>query len=431
MTVNHNHTKYQSRLEFIQQLLVDHLGLASNDLQQIKITPIQYDPDCPFKYNNFVYHIVLADDTLRSPVKNADGGHELQQPGCVDIPAGMHQETRVQNEVAILALAADALRHINPPVVPRVFGWSRAGYNQAGWILQELMPGIPMGEAFDEAMSLDQKKEILAQMAGLLKALQDYALPESIRGFGGVIFDDRGAIVSGPMTTVGAGPWDDLEDFYRGSLRMALTKADENPYLQGWHREGVRERIDSFIEHGLPSLFAHFLTKQDKSIVHADFTPDNLLYDPITRRITALLDYDFACILHPAYEFFRSFDSNGGRLTGWSGDTTLQEALRNAQLTGQFLSPLPAPEGSDNSLVVDWEVAQAWEEELQKMDVRRPSTIPGIEKLADIDDVLGCLVPWRLCNKDFLSMNRDEDQRMAVRRMSEKRLVSLLDHLGF
>ncbi|KAF7922733.1 hypothetical protein BELL_0080g00300 [Botrytis elliptica] len=415
MAANHNHAKYQSRLDYIQQLLVDHLRLPSNDLQQIKITPIQYEPDCPFKYNNFVYRLVLPGDTLGGPV-NVDGGHKLQQPECVDIPV-------------------DALCYINPPIVPRIFGWGGAGCKHVGWILQELMPGIPIGEAFGGAMSLDQKRGILAQMAGLLKALQDYPLPKSIHGFGGATFNDSGAIVSGPMTSVGAGPWDNFEDCYRGRLKVALTKADKNPYLQGWHVNGIRERIDAFIEHGLPSLFSHFPTKQDKSIIHADFTPDNLLYDPTTGRITALLDYDFASILHPAYEFFRSFGSNGGQFLGWSGDTTPQEiaaeALRNAKLTGQFPSPLPAPGVFDNGPVIDWEVAQAWEEELQKMDVKRRSNIPGIEKLADIDEILGALVLWRLCNEDFLSMNQDEDQRMALRRMSEEKLVGLLDHLGF
>ena len=164
---------------------------------------------------------MLPGNTLGGPV-NADGGHKLRQPGHVNIPAdtrefimrlsnpnaeGMPQETRVQNEVAILALATDALRHVNPPVVPRVFGWGSAGRNHVGCILQELMPGIPIGEAFSGAMSLDQKKGTLAQMAGLLKALQDYSLPRSIYGFGGAMFDDSGAIVSGPITSVGTGSY--------------------------------------------------------------------------------------------------------------------------------------------------------------------------------------------------------------------------------
>lgn len=74
----------------------------------------------------------------------------------------MHQETRVQNEVGILTLASAALCHIKPNVVPRVFGWSGATHDYLGWILEELMPGAPLAEAFDKTMSLGQKKGILA-----------------------------------------------------------------------------------------------------------------------------------------------------------------------------------------------------------------------------------------------------------------------------
>ena len=76
----------------------------------------------------------------------------------------MHHETRVQNEVGILTLASAALRHINPTVVPRIFGWGSASCEHLGWILEELMPGAPLAEVFSETMSLDQKKGILAQM---------------------------------------------------------------------------------------------------------------------------------------------------------------------------------------------------------------------------------------------------------------------------
>lgn len=78
------------------------------------------------------------------------------------------------------------------------------------------------------------------------------------------------------------------------------------------------------------------------------------------------------------------------------------ERLRQAKLTGNFLSPLPARlESQDGGLAVDWELAQAWEAELEKLDVKRPSTIPGIDKLADADEILGSLVPWRLTNEVF------------------------------
>ena len=162
--------------------------------------------------------------------EDTDEGRDFEKPlGYVPILAGtrefilrlsnpeaegMHQESRVQNEVATLALASAALHHIKPIVVPRIFGWGGASHEKLGWILQELMPGVPLAEDFSETMSLDQKKGILAQMAVMLKALQDFPLPESIEGWGGLTFKDSGAIVSAPMTSVGAGPWSSLQDSY-------------------------------------------------------------------------------------------------------------------------------------------------------------------------------------------------------------------------
>ncbi|KAM3155009.1 hypothetical protein ABEW05_004469 [Botrytis cinerea] len=214
-----------------------------------------------------------------------------------------HQETRVQNEVAILSLARDTPSHINLPVVPRVLGWGSASRNHTGWILQELMPVI-------------QKQRAL-----FLKALQDYQLPESIHNFGGAYFDSNSAMVSGPMKTAGAGPWDSLEKSCRECLKAALAKTDKNLYI----RTGKKTVFESVL---MPSLRMDF--------------PENLLYDPATYRVTALLDYDFANILHPAHEFFQSFGTSGGQFLGWSRDKEA-EVLRTSQLTGLFPSPLPSP----------------------------------------------------------------------------------------
>ncbi|KAF7872863.1 uncharacterized protein EAF02_008934 [Botrytis sinoallii] len=126
----------------------------------------------------------------------------------------------------------------------------------------------------------------------------------------------------------------------------------------------------------------------------------------------------------------QSFGSSGSQFLDWSGDKEA-EVLRTFKLTGVFLSPLPSQLSSHNDPAIDWEVAQAWEEALQKIDVKRPSNIPGIDILANHDQLLDALVPWGLANEDFLNMNRDENQRMALRRMEEKTLTDLLGHLGF
>ncbi|KAJ8123469.1 hypothetical protein ONZ43_g592 [Nemania bipapillata] len=328
-TVSHNHANYQGRLAFIQQLLVDQLGLSAKDLERAKVIPIQYDPDCPFKYNNFVYRIELP-FTVASDVNNVDGdkGRRLKQPGCVPIPSdmqifilrlsnpdaeGMNAATRIENEVAIINLSSSALGHLEPNVVPRVFGWESAKSSQ-GWILQELMPGVPVDETFG-SMDLGKKRRILAQMVTLLKALQRFPLPESLTAWGGAAFD----------------------------------------------------------------------------------ATNNLLFDPDSGRITALLDYDFASILHPI----------------------------NAKLNG---FPTPLPETTEGG--IQWDLAKVWEDELEKQDVKRPSIMQGIDKVADVDAVLRAVLPWHITNLDFLQMQPDGATEY-FRKRGEEKLIMLLDYMGF
>ncbi|KAI0911027.1 hypothetical protein F4823DRAFT_587819 [Ustulina deusta] len=428
--MTHNHTNFQARLDFVQRVLSEHLALQVD----AQITPLQYDPECPFKYNNFVYHIKLP-----SPINFSNATKDpVLQPGCVSIPngtkefimrlsnpdaEGMSPETRVENEVAMISLAAAALKSFQPPVVPSVYAWgSAATETSQGWVIQQLMPGESVDESFD-SMTLEQKKVILSQKAALLKALQDYQLPDSITGYGGVTYAEDGRIISAAMTSVGAGPWPTYESSFKGRLEVALQRADANPYIQGWHANGIRERIDNFVQHGLPSQFRS-LQAQDKSIVHADFTTNNLLFDPASLRITALIDYDFSCIMHPSYEFLRSFDGAGGQFRGWSGDeASEQAALRNAKLHG-FPSLLPPTTG------IDWEVAKAWEDELERLHVKRPRTIEGIDKVADVDTVLRTILPWRVSNSDILRL-QSEKVIMKCKEENEQQLIGLLERLGF
>ncbi|KAI1499764.1 kinase-like domain-containing protein [Biscogniauxia marginata] len=430
--MTHNHANYQARLGFVQRLLCEQFNLKAD----ANIVPIQYDPGCPFKYNNFVYHI-----TLPLPITSDHATKdEARQPGCDPIldgtkqfiirltnpdAEGMNPQTRVENEVAMINLAADALRCFQPSVVPSVYAWGSAATKASGWIVQELMPGKSVDESF-ASMDLQQKKLILSQMAKLLKALQDYQLPESITGFGGVTFDENGRVVSAAMTSVGAGPWPSYESSFKGRLEVALQRAEANPYIRGWHANGIRDRLDAFVKHGILSQFKSLETAQDKAIVHADFTTNNLLFDASTHRITALIDYDFACIMHPSYEFLRSFDGAGGQFRGWSGDEAgEQAALRKAKLHG---FPSPLPQSTEDG--VNWEIAKAWEDELEKLDVKRPATIVGVDKVADVDTILRTILPWRVSNSDILRM-QSEKVIMKCKEENETQLVQLLERLGF
>ncbi|KAF2763253.1 hypothetical protein EJ05DRAFT_506868 [Pseudovirgaria hyperparasitica] len=434
MSTNHNHMGYQARIDFVQSLLREELGVNSD----AEITPILYDPEFPFRYNNFVYRITLCEPTSSDQGRKYGVSH---RPGCVSIPdgtknlivrlanpnaEGMHHETRIENEVAIISLAASALRDFQPHVVPSIYAWgSAAAKSSFGWTIQELMPGTSLDELFP-SMELPQKREVFAQMARLLKGLQDYQLPETITAFGGVTFDKDGKIVSAVMPTVGKGPWPSYEASFRGRIEEEFREVDENPHVQGWRGEGIRDRLDAFVERGLSAQFESLETKQDKSIVHADFNPSNLLIDPSTLRITGLIDYDFSSILHPSYEYLRSFLGAGGQFRGWCGEEGgEQAALTEARLHG---FPSPLPQSTENG--VDWEAARVLDEELEKLDVRRPKTIKGIEKVADVDTILRTIVPWRLSNPDILQ-RQSEEVIKKCRRENEEQLKRLLDYLGF
>jgi hypothetical protein len=255
-------------------------------LKRVDITPIQYDPDFPYKYNNFVYRVSLPDPL---PEKREIGS---QQPGTCAVPEGsqhfilrltnrgaedMNPETRVENEVAIISLAATALRSFEPHIVPSVYGWGSAASESAqGWILEEMMPGAPVDETFDNA-PLEEKKDILNQIATILRALQSFQIPGSVTNFGGLTFGDSGKIVSAAMTTVGSGPWSTYEEYFHDEVKSALQKADKNPYIKGWHANGVRQRLEAFLESGIAAQFKCLENKNDRTIVHGDFSKCRLV----------------------------------------------------------------------------------------------------------------------------------------------------------
>ncbi len=82
------------------------------------------------------------------------------------------------------------------------------------------------------------------------------------------------------------------------------------------------------------------------------------------------------------------FDGLTGQFRGWSGSDTDEDAvLRKAKLSGRFPSPLPP-----NSDEISWDVAKMWEDELEQLQVKRPSTIEGIDGVADVDAILRAIL---------------------------------------
>jgi hypothetical protein len=187
--LNMNHSEYNQRLNYVRTTLRQRYGL-----EPVAIEPIDYDPECPFPYNNFIYRVEL-------PQPNQGAKDAEAQPGTSPMPensqylvmrlnnaaAGLNDQNRIQNEVASMALAREALRPRH--LVPMVYGWQSGDHGQ-GWILMEHMPGNPLDVAFD-AMSTDEQRIGLQQLATILRDLHQVSLPKTTQEFGGLCFDSE------------------------------------------------------------------------------------------------------------------------------------------------------------------------------------------------------------------------------------------------
>ena len=62
--------------------------------------------------------------------------------------------------------------------------------------------------------------------------------------------------------------------------------------------------------------------------------------------------------------------------------------------------------------------------------MKRPRTMKGIEKVADVDGVVRSILPWRVHNSDIVRL-QSEDAILKCRNDNEAQLSKLLDHLGY
>lgn len=115
--------------------------------------------------------------------------------------ANLNDEVVVQSEVASMALARNALQSL--PIIPSVYDWSPA-VSGRGWILMEFMPGVPLSEDLFGKLDKDAQKSIVEQLAHILGLFQNYTVPDSIRGYGGLCFAKDGSIITGPTPIHGS-----------------------------------------------------------------------------------------------------------------------------------------------------------------------------------------------------------------------------------
>jgi len=167
----------------------------------------------------------------------------------------LNQAVRIPNSVAAMTIGREALAGFMPCIVPVVYAW-HAAVNGSGWIIEEYMPGA--GQRWiTHHKSPENQRIILSQMADILKAIQNFKLPTTVQGYGGLGFDEQGNVVNKAMVVEPYnGPFPSVTAQYHGMLTSALSDCDRSPVSQGWQRNGLRDRINNFIAHGIDELIS-------------------------------------------------------------------------------------------------------------------------------------------------------------------------------
>lgn len=354
--------------------------------------------------NNHVYIIQLV-QPLDSELPIA----EASQPFVCPVPAGTSQlvmripkldnnvndTIRIRNEVAFLHLAREALSAVDSTVVPRVFTWrdGRDTRNDdsrcASYILEEFKKGESLSAKELEALSDEAKASISSQLARVVAAWQSFELPSSIRGYGGITFDDSGEFSSTSIIFGTGGPFNTYAAYLKSTILWQLRNSERVPAINGWRTmpdaPGLRARIDAFIDRGLDDLLAR-VPHYKMSLVHGDLSEyiknnkkaranshialPNLLFNRAENKLTAILDFDFGHIGIPLTEFLYSFPEFNGLLGGAADEA---DGVRELVLGQPLAHPLP-----------EKDIGNIWQKALLDCGALTPSTMDGADLVSNI-----------------------------------------------
>ncbi|KAK0757845.1 hypothetical protein N5P37_009137 [Trichoderma harzianum] len=427
-----NHEQYNQRIDFVKSLL------QLNALEAKSIDPIEYEMDCPFPYNNFIYHVTL-ESPITGPINIKSSESDKAQPGTVPFPAhstsllvrlsnsdprtGLNNNNRVENEVAFMALARQALAKTKyNHIIPDVYSWAGTNSDPA-FTMQQYMPGTIPAKTF-ETLSLEDKAIVLGQMADILALLQQFDIPKTVEMFGGLKFDEHGNVTSGQMSLFKGEPSATYKDFIRSIFKMKLQEADENPVIVGWEENGLRAKLDKFIDHQLDETLKDY-GQVRRVLIHGDFTTNNILFDANTLQMTALLDFDFSYVATAAEEFlgFSFGNISGGKLPG-PFETGAHLSLRKAMLSG-FTTPFVNADASETQ----WGVAAAWDKELVRAGAAKLATIPHFEDIADLYWLQDKISPFEL-DSPVMRRRKTAEQLRSIRNETEEMIVKFLERFN-
>ncbi|KAJ3095849.1 hypothetical protein HK100_005713, partial [Physocladia obscura] len=302
--------------------------------------------------NNFVFDLTLESGT--SMILRIAKPDEL-----------LPLKVRLENQVAAMRLVAST----TDIPVPRVI---------ACWIHDE--------DTAEEAafMIVEKMNGGLAEVIAKLQSIKT-------TWYGGFAVGPDDSVVAGPSVFGGIGPFESVGEYYSAKLSDAFQFAKKNPLLQGYKDAPFdsRARIQKLIGSSLD----HFFSESDVSpvFIHGDMHLGNVLIDPETKSITALLDFEFASS-SPASE---EFEMGGmvGYQTGPLSETTEPAQIERLKriYRGWDASLEPKPTSSEEK-----KEFALWNQALALAGALRPSTLPSHSTAVTLWILSQEICPWYL-----------------------------------
>lgn len=143
-----------------------------------------------------------------------------------------------------------------------------------------------------------------------------------------------------------------------------------------------------------------------------------MLFDKGTKKITAVLDFDWSCISNPFEEFLSLLSDISCNVT--LGDNKATAAI----LSGDFSTP------PDNEAAEIWEMAKAWYTAISNSGVVPPCEMNGVEQIRDMLRLQALLYPSKILHNSKLAQMGDE-RKTELRGEAERELVRWLGRYGF
>jgi hypothetical protein len=147
-----------------------------------------------------------------------------------------------------------------------------------------------------------------------------------------------------------------------------------------------------------------------------------MLFDKGTKRITAVVDFDFSQVSNPSEEFMILLNELGCNIAA-GADNKIKAAI----LSGDFTTPTA---NLDEEYTKKWEVAKAWNTAMKKSGVVSPSDIKGVNEILEMSRFGDLLCPWQLNYEPTLERMGDEE-KAEWRAKTEADLVQWLEKYGF